>query len=109
MDEKARRRIAFIVANKAGLTGDSLYSFDAEKFTSMEKSGSTSYYDFESGTFFEDDYDFDSGAFWEVNQKNNSFDGYHFGFGDFFECVVNNSEIEFYDFGTGRFHNFQLS
>lgn len=109
MDEKSRRRIAFIAAAKEGLAGNSIYSYDTGKFVFLDNNGSGSYYDHDSNTFFEDEYDFDSGNFWEVNGTSGKYDGYHFGFSQFFECSVNGKSIELYDFGSGSFHNYELS
>ena len=107
MDDRTRRRLAFIVAVKAGLKPTSVYSFEADRHTNMEDKG-TWMIDHAARVRFSDAYDYGRKAHWQVELTGAEFTGYDHGFGHHFTGKITGRSIQIYDHGAGRYFDFSV-
>ena len=105
MTEEARRRLAYAIARMSGRQSSSIYSYHTGSHVSMSGSP-TSYYDYQSGSYFTNNYDYETGFHWSFTVSESAFTGYNYGSGDHFSGSIKGGAIAFFDYGTGAWYNY---
>ena len=107
MDDKTRRRLAFLAACKAGLVPTSVYSFETGRHTNME-AGAKAMIDHGTGTRFTDKYDEGRKAWWQLELTGNEFSGYDHGAGHHFSGTISGRSVQIYDHGLERYFDYSV-
>ena len=108
MDDKTRRRLAFLVACKAGLAPTSVYSFETGRHTNMEAGAQGMMIDHGSGTRFDHSFDYARDADWRLKLAGSEFTGFDHGFGHHFAGVITGRSVQIYDYGEGRYFDYSV-
>ena len=103
MNEAIRRAIAYQAASKIrGRGGNSIYSFEAGRYTFMSRN-----YDYDEAAFISPQangfYHYGSSAQVQLTVRGKQFNGYDYGSGAHFQGTVNGNSVQVYDYGEGRF------
>lgn len=107
MDDRARRRLAFLVAVKAGLKPTSVYSFATKRHTNMEARDGFMV-DHSARVRFTEEYDYGRKAHWQVTLEGEEFSGFDHGSGHHFSGRIAGRNIQVYDHGMERYFDYSV-
>jgi len=107
MDEKTRRRLAFLAACKSGLAPTSVYSFETGRHTNMEATPQ-GMIDHGTGTRFTELEDLGRKSDWRFQLSGNAFKGYDYASRHYFSGVITGRSIQLYDHGEERYFDYSV-